>query len=289
MEICPFEKIEKEIKENKFSHAYLIETNNIERCKKELIFSLKKIIFEQVSPEDYKIISNQIEKNVFPEIITIEPEENIIKKEQSMYLQEQFLNKPIYSKQKKYIIIKPEKLNQSAANSLLKFLEEPEEQIVGFLITANQHGVISTIKSRCTLLRKYYDNESLEDEFDVDNEQLTKIYLAIKLILSNLDQGNVAELFLKRKEVLEKISTREDFSTMLRIINKIYYKKLMNVKNSGTNNEVDKFVPLLKEQNKKSILNKMIIIEEIIKNSGYNINIDLSFDQLFIEMGKVNE
>ena len=33
----------------------------------------------------------------------------------------------------------------------------------------------------------------------------------------------------------------------------------------------------------------MIIIEEIIKNSGYNINIDLSFDQLFIEMGKVNE
>ena len=54
-----------------------------------------------------------------------------------------------------------ELLNTSAANSILKFLEEPEENIIAILITSNRNLVINTIVSRCQVIR-YYVKESFD-------------------------------------------------------------------------------------------------------------------------------
>ena len=40
---------------------------------------------------------------------------------------------------------------------MLKFLEEPEDSIIGFFITNNKENVIDTIKSRCQILLDYYN------------------------------------------------------------------------------------------------------------------------------------
>lgn len=50
------------------------------------------------------------------------------------------------------IIWMAEKMNNSAANKLLKLLEEPPEKTVFILITENEEQLISTIKSRCQIL-----------------------------------------------------------------------------------------------------------------------------------------
>ena len=47
----------------------------------------------------------------------------------------------------------PEKMNQSAANSLLKMVEEPPENTLFLLITHEPEKVLSTIRSRCLLMR----------------------------------------------------------------------------------------------------------------------------------------
>ena len=47
----------------------------------------------------------------------------------------------------------PEKMNQSAANSLLKMVEEPPENTLFLLITHEPEKVLSTIRSRCLPLR----------------------------------------------------------------------------------------------------------------------------------------
>jgi DNA polymerase-3 subunit delta' len=52
-------------------------------------------------------------------------------------------------------------LNGSSANSLLKFLEEPSEGIVGILITDNIRGIHPTIKSRCTVFNFNYEFTNL--------------------------------------------------------------------------------------------------------------------------------
>ncbi len=50
------------------------------------------------------------------------------------------------------IVWMAEKMNISAANKLLKLLEEPPEKTVFILITENEDQIISTIKSRCQVL-----------------------------------------------------------------------------------------------------------------------------------------
>lgn len=50
------------------------------------------------------------------------------------------------------IIWMAEKMNISAANKLLKLLEEPPEKTVFLLVAENEEQIISTIKSRCQIL-----------------------------------------------------------------------------------------------------------------------------------------
>jgi len=56
------------------------------------------------------------------------------------------------STQKFYIIEQADKLTVGAANSLLKFLEEPEAPTVAILITEQIHKLLPTIRSRSQIL-----------------------------------------------------------------------------------------------------------------------------------------
>ena len=84
---------------------------------------------------------------------------------------------PIFSKYNIYIINQCDKLNSSSANSLLKFLEEPEDNIIGFFITNSKMNVISTVRSRCQEYSIYYDKESKDYKY-LDNivEYLNSVY-----------------------------------------------------------------------------------------------------------------
>jgi DNA polymerase III delta prime subunit len=57
-------------------------------------------------------------------------------------------------------------------NSILKFSEELSEKLVIFFTTNNENKVLSTIKSRCNLIRVLKDEEflkSIKNEFNVED------------------------------------------------------------------------------------------------------------------------
>ena len=84
-------------------------------------------------------------------------------------LQKEFKNKSLYDNKKIYVIKEAEKLNASSANTILKFLEEPEKDIIAFLITTNRYKVIDTILSRCQILSLKENNFDLFlDDSNVD-------------------------------------------------------------------------------------------------------------------------
>ena len=70
-------------------------------------------------------------------------------------------------------------MNDYAANSLLKFLEEPESNIYAFLITTNINKILPTIKSRCQVLSiqniKVLDIKSYSDEVILKTIQLIRL------------------------------------------------------------------------------------------------------------------
>ena len=132
------EFILKQNEKNKLSHAFLIETNDITRCLEEVKFIIKNINCQNKFSLDCKEkcnLCNLIDKNNLPSLIIIEPDGMSIKKEQILYLEEKFAKKPVYSLYNMYIILNAEKMNLASSNTILKFLEEPEPNIIGFFIT----------------------------------------------------------------------------------------------------------------------------------------------------------
>ena len=110
-----------------FSHAYLIDANHYPR-KLEFAMALAKFILceNHYSNSDNCVNCTQckrIDDGNFTELKIISPDGAWIKKEQLEELQKQFSTKAIESSYKIYIINEAEKMNSSASNSILKFLE----------------------------------------------------------------------------------------------------------------------------------------------------------------------
>ena len=119
-----------EFNENKNSHVFLIETNDIDKC----IVDIKTIIKSVINADE--VTNSQIDDDSYMELITVREETGEIKKDKILELQKRINTKPILSNYKMYIIAPAELLNINSANKLLKTIEEPEEGIIGFLVTS---------------------------------------------------------------------------------------------------------------------------------------------------------
>ncbi len=82
------------------------------------------------------------------DLTIIAPEGQSIKIDQIRDLQKELSYRNSGMKRKVYMIEKAEKMTLQAANSLLKFLEEPISPVVAILLTDNGQAVLPTIRSR---------------------------------------------------------------------------------------------------------------------------------------------
>ncbi len=285
MAVEQLEKLVTYYHENKLSHVYLIETNNINKCIYDLKEVIKKFFCENEYEKECKLcnICNLIEQNYLPSLCIIEPDGNTIKKEQILDLKKKFSSIPIYTKQNVYIIQNAEKLNGSSANTMLKFVEEPADYILGFFVTNDINNVISTIKSRCEIIKVKYDeselniktiyNDENKDYFDVAKDYLNKLEVEKKhLILYNKDI------------VLNIFSEREQIRKLFKII-LIIYEALLNNK-LGKNMENNDFI-FLDFLTSKEIIQRIKLVTNLLEDLEYNANIELLLDKFVIELSDV--
>lgn len=87
-----------------------------------------------------------------PDVDWVRPEKNLIKVKAVRALTEFFMSTPHCSDFKVAIIDQAETMNITAANALLKVLEEPPSRGLLFLVTESRHQLMPTIKSRCITL-----------------------------------------------------------------------------------------------------------------------------------------
>lgn len=147
--------VENSLKKNRVAHAYLFEGSR-GTGKKEVGFLLAKSLFCQ-HPVEYKPCNEctncrRITSGNHPDVHVIEPDGLSIKKWQIQALQEEFSKTGVESNRKVYVINHADKMTTNAANSLLKFLEEPTSQTVAILLTEQIHRILNTILSRCQIL-----------------------------------------------------------------------------------------------------------------------------------------
>lgn len=285
MEVNVLENLVKYYHENKISHAYLIETNNLEKCYLDLLEVIKRIFCQnEYNKECNKCnICNLVNQNYLPSLVVISPDGMNIKKEQIVELKKKFSTVPIYTKENIYVIKNAEKLNGASANTMLKFLEEPEQNILGFFITNNANNVISTIRSRCEVIKVLYDiheldinnitNDINKDKFDVAIEYLFKIEVEKKL-----------GIMYNRDVVLNKFSEREDIKTVFKIIFIIYEELLKKV--MGLDNKFDfEKINELSSLDKDKVLRRINLVTKFIDDIDSNVNVELLLDKFVIELG----
>ena len=152
------------IKNGKLSHAYLIDGNNNEQSF-EFVLSLAKMI---LCDNLYSNFDNckkcnkckRIDLGNYSELKIIETNSLVIKKEQLLDLKSDFSRSDIEGNRRVCIIKDCDKMNKQVSNSLLKFLEEPDDGIVVILFTNHINNMLSTIVSRCQKI-KLVNNNSL--------------------------------------------------------------------------------------------------------------------------------
>lgn len=270
-----FNELKKKYEDNKLSHAFLIETNNYELCLND-IKQLLKIVN---CPDKYMSdcteqcnLCKLIDLFNLPSIIIVEPDGMSIKKQQLNELQEKFSTKPVYSRYNTYIIKDADMMNDSASNCMLKFLEEPEDNILGFFITTNKERVIDTIKSRCQIMKIDYATKSVIDEKIIEyaNEY-------VRRILENCD------LIVNKEFILPTFSTRNEVHSLLTVIFDMYMSEISEKYFPG-NKKNDVLSGISLEQLK----NQISIIEKTITLNQANVSLELLLDQFVIEMRRAN-
>lgn len=204
------------IRENKLVHAYLLSgaegTGKIELAK-----WVAKGIFCLNSQNGVPCLKcsecNRIENNNHPDVVTIMPDGLSIKVEQIRYLKSEFNNSGVESDRKVFIIQDAQKMSIGAANSLLKFLEEPSGNITAFLLTSEPQKLLPTIISRCQ---------------EVEMQQLTSEQLEQELISESISEKNSHILANLAQSVVEakKINDNENFDKILATVNN-WYRKLL--------------------------------------------------------------
>lgn len=251
-------------------------------------------------------ILNEKNENVF--IIT--PDGQNIKKSQIIELEREFA---LTSNRTRVFIIKEiDKATPASANSLLKFLEETNENCYGVLITENLDNILPTIRSRSQVVyfkpinRDYIINYLREQNIEEDiaialsiltnniekaiifggEETIYKIINFVKKIMIKIEENYNLIILLGtdgRFLFRESKEYHEYFLDLLITIQNDKIKKLLNNKNIIFKSFLYNLKVMLDIETQIKILE---ILMEFKKKIRYNLNMELAYYKMIIEIAR---
>jgi DNA polymerase III subunit delta' len=186
-----------------------------------------------------------IERNMFPDVQVLAPEGQFYRKSQLDDLIETSSRRPLRAEKKVFILRDAQCLNDVAANSFLKTLEEPLPTNVFILLAANMNLILPTIQSRCQILKflplskneirlelmqkgvdpeksrllAFFGSNGLENAAEVDWQELEGKRAAMLSILDRLLRQSAVEDILL--DLYDRSRSRESFIA--------YFREMVNL------------------------------------------------------------
>lgn len=277
-------------------------------CKRAVVFNLpksddrdayKKVIFSE-HPDIGLVIPYN--KNIFVDAIReLETESNFL---------------PYEANARFFIIDDAEKMNDAAANALLKTLEEPTKTSHIFLITAHPAALLPTIRSRCQIVRfAPVEEKEIEDHL-LETQKFTQNDAGL---LANLSRGSLGRAFsmdlgkyheqrAMMLKVLETLVHKQNRAVLLKTAeeisdarNKEFYEDFLNIlqtlihdvwtlrlgKEKIVNLDLKiQLLALAKDAHLKELADWLTNIETLQENLAVNLNKKIATDALFMQMAK---
>ena len=301
--------ISNELEKDLISHAYIIESNGYPKAYDFSVALAKSILCPVHSTKKENCLSEcsqckKIDACEFIELKRIDPVGSWIKKSQLDELQINFSEKPLIGNKRVYIINEADKMNTSSANSILKFLEEPEPGIVAILVVDNVNQLLDTIISRCQVIslkhqenfntsstvqivaNAIYNKQEEVKNFIIQEEENKSIFNVLEF-LKRYEQEKSKVLLCINKYFFDFFKTREDVYNAFYIM-LLFYKDVLNQK---ITNEIkifkdyQEYISFISKINELDVIVKKInIINELITNIKFNVNLNMLMDKLIISL-----
>lgn len=302
-------------KKKRLSHLYLL-SGEAKKENLDLMFQVAYIILKDFDSRDN--LKELIKEDNHGQIYHIKPDGNVIKKDQIIGLQNEFTKTSLLKGPRIYIIEDVDLISTSAANSLLKFMEEPESnEVYGFLMTANLSNVLKTIISRSQVIRINANNDVDIYEELIKKEIDSYVAKNISHLTKSLEEANeLSEEFniISSIEFVKSYITnwyKDGYIPSIEL-NKIngnimydrkYYQVFLEMllinffdlwhfilKEDIIFNELeDEYKKIAKVKKSEDILKIIKYIQDEITKQIYYINISLSLEVLFTNIQKVGD
>ncbi len=303
------------IKLNRVSHSYIFEGPRGTRKKWAAILFAKSLLCKNpqgVNPCNECHNCKRIDSLTHPNLFLINPVGKIIKKEVISSLIQELGKASLEKGPRIYIIVDADRFNQSSANTLLKTMEEPGQEVYQVLITENYHSLLPTIVSRAETIHFLPVNRQVirdylltlevgETTANIISQYTSDIENAIKLARSketeeiiNLVIEIYGNLLLKDQSSIisyyqsEKIlNNPENIDVFLNLLT-FYQKDILSYKLETDHlifiEQKETIAKLAKKVNKyqaQDLLEEMLDLATKIK---YNINVQLAFNKLLMSL-----
>lgn len=285
-----FQIMKNSVQKNRISHAYLIETNGFSQ-KKEFVFAFAKYLLctsHHINYDGGCSICCHMEPVNLLDLKWIRADGMWIKKEQLEDVQRDFNKTSIDNNRKVYVIEDAEKLNSSSSNSILKFLEDPEKNIVAILMVDNIYQLLPTIVSRCQIIRLNQDKKThdLQCFEHISDDFLETVYHFMEYVELYGKEALLYENGLWISHFTNKTEVEESLTVLLYL-----YKDLFNIL---VNRKIEKFFcyekklkQFVKNNTIESVCHKIDIIREKMEELKFNVNLNLLIDDLIIRFSEV--
>ena len=270
-----------EISSNHLSHAYLFDENNANESFDIVMAFIKEILGNKLENEERNQLFKRIDDGNYGEIKIIEPDGMLIKKRQILDLQQEFSLSAIEGSKRIYIIRDADKMRSETANSMLKFLEEPNEGIIAILMTNNFNGLLPTIVSRCQIIRL---NNNSNGDFDNEYNELCINFITF------LENSGIKTIYKEQELLFDTIGVkeREKYIIFFDKLIDMYYDilKISNgVENIRNSNYFDNLKAIAMKNNPMRLLDKIDMLIEMKDTIKNNVNINLLIDSLIVSVG----
>lgn len=257
-----------------------------------------------------------------PDFFQIQPESETkaapaIRIEAVRKLQEEIARIPLLSERRVVIMQEADKMNEAAANCLLKTIEEPSGQIVFILLTSRPSALLDTIISRC--MRVEFGILQPEELVAILHQQGIEEPLAGKL--ASIADGSVSKALAMQDEELLNLQTqafdlasaagtlgveqllqlakemsshsRERLIQWLGFLAMIYRDLLMLYSGSGlplyNQSDIDRLSSLLNKYHQQELLQLLQLVQDYQKRLGSNVNTQLCLEGFLIRINNYLE
>lgn len=245
----PCDIIRNAIKNNKLSHAYLFYSDNgvdIEKHTLEAINIVANLIGK-------KNEINDLDNLNYYDLKVVKPNKNdeIIKEDVDIAIQSLYETSLEKDSIKILYIKNIDKGNKHSLNMLLKFVEEPINNLIIFMNTNHFDNVISTIRSRSQNI--YIKRENLDEKINLMKNIYPQATALVANIYANVKQLESIDLKLFEKtynqiigsfnealsskytlkENIESIWTKENNDFVLNILQYFFYQLMVDIDNQN--------------------------------------------------------